>query len=132
MQRRTLIGSLLLPYAGRLRAAATAHPRLFLTRDRIAALKRKIAGSHREIWAIVQENADAHLGRNAPAKFDSEGEMRTAGRGVPWQALAFLLTGDTRYLDGAKAWMARICGYPRWENDKSLAAGECLFGVAIG
>src|SRR5207253_6382667 len=95
-------------------------------------LKRKSAASHREIWDIVRENADALLGKMPPAKFDSESEMRTAGRGIPWQALAFLITGESRYFEGARSWMLRICEYPRWEHNNSLAGGECLFGVAVG
>jgi len=132
MLRRTLLGSLVLPGSRRLIAAAGLHPRLFLSATRVTELKGRISGSHRAIWEIVKENADAHLGRLPSPRFENESDMRTAGRGVPWQALAFLLTGEPRYLDGARAWMARICSFPRWENDKSLAAGECLFGVAVG
>src|SRR5262249_45938742 len=120
MRRRALIGSLVWPYAAGVRAATITHPRLYLTGARVAELKRKIAGSHSGIWAIVKENADEHIGRMPTEKFDNESEMRTAGRGVVWQAFAFLLSAEQRYLDGAKAWMARICSYPRWENDKSL------------
>ncbi len=58
--------------------------------------------------------------------------MRSNGRGIPWQALMWLVTGDPRYRDGARRWMLRICEFPRWERDNSLAAGECLFGVALG
>jgi hypothetical protein len=28
--------------------------------------------------------------------------------------------------------MLRICEFPRWERNNSLAAGGCLFGVAVG
>ncbi len=107
-------------------------PRLFLDAARIAALKKKLAGSHRAVWELVRENADLHIGRLPSTKFDSESDMRSAGRGIPWQALAWLVTGESRYAEGARKWMLQICGYPRWENNKSLAAGECLFGVAVG
>lgn len=117
---------------GSLKAAERPRPRLFLTRAKLDQVKRKISGSHAELWTMVQENADDLLGRMPTSKYDNESEMRSAGRGVPWQALAWLVTGEPRYRNGAKRWMLHICEYPRWENDNSLAAGECLFGVAIG
>src|SRR5437762_566107 len=67
MRRRTLIQSLVLPYAASLRAVTRDRPRLFLTTTRVEELKRKVATSHREIWEIVKENADALLGKMPPA-----------------------------------------------------------------
>jgi len=108
------------------------HPRLFLSNARIASLKGRLEGSHKEVWEVVRARADAYLGRTTPSNFKSQGDMREAGRGIPWQALAYLMTGHARYLEGARRWMLTICEFPHWENDRSLAGGECLFGVAIG
>jgi hypothetical protein len=116
----------------KLAAFRSVRPRLFLTAARIDELKRRISGTHRDTWEAVQENADRHLSASPPERYNSEGEMRKAGRGIPWQALAFLLTGDRRYLEGAKSWILKICDFPRWEDNASLAGGECLFGVAVG
>jgi hypothetical protein len=130
MRRRNfLAGPLML---GTLRAAGPSRPHLFVTPAKLGELKRKISGSHADLWRIVRENADRHVGRTPSPKYDAEGDMRSNGRGIPWQALAWLISGEPRYRDGAKQWMHRICEFPRWENNKSLAAGECLFGVAVG
>ncbi|MCX6630444.1 MAG: DUF4962 domain-containing protein, partial [Candidatus Solibacter sp.] len=130
MRRRDfLAGPLAL---GTLNGGEPARPSMFLTAARLDQVKRKIAGSHSELWKMVQENADSLLASTPTSKYDDEGEMRTAGRGIPWQALAYLITGETRYRDGAKRWILHICNYPRWEHNNSLAAGECLFGVAVG
>jgi len=115
-----------------LKALEPSRPRLFLTRARLDQLKRKLSGSHSELWKIVRETADGLLGREPPSNYQNQGEMRTAGRGIPFQALTWLLTGEARYRDGAKRWLLRVCEYPRWEQNDSLAAGECLFGVAVG
>ncbi|MCX6636581.1 MAG: heparinase II/III family protein [Acidobacteria bacterium] len=128
-RREILAGPLAL---GSLSAAEPPRPRLFVNRARLDRLKRKISGSHSELWKMVRENAGSLAGRMPPSKYDSESEMRTAGRGIPWQALVWLVAGEPAFRDGAKRWMLRICEYPRWENNDSLAAGECLFGVAIG
>jgi hypothetical protein len=128
-RREILAGPLAL---GCLSAAELARPRLFVNRARLDRVKRKISGSHSELWKMVRENAGNLVGRMPPSRYDNQGEMRTAGRGIPWQALVWLVVGEPGYRDGAKRWMLRICEYPRWEQNDSLAAGECLFGVAIG
>lgn len=130
MRRRDFFaGSLLLANE---KAADAPRPRLFLTPARIEQVKRKISSSHAELWAMVRENAEGLLSRMPSPKYDSEGEMRSNGRGIPWQALVWLVSGDARYREGARRWMLRICEFPRWEHNNSLAAGECLFGVAVG
>ena len=116
----------------RLNTFVGVHPRLFLSGDKLAHLKQKISSVHREIWAIIFEKADEYLNEEPPSDYNSENEMRRAGRGVPWQALAYRLTGEKKYLAGAKLWVLTICGFPHWERDRSLSGGECLFGVAIG
>ncbi len=81
---------------------------------------------------MVRENADDLLDRLPPSNYESQNEMRSAGRGIPWQALVWLIAGEPRYRDSAKRWLLRVCEYPHWERDNSLAGGECLFGVAVG
>ncbi len=107
-------------------------PRLYVKRDSLEALRRKIAGPRRQAWKIVRENADRYLGRMPPDDYNSQSHMREAGRGIPWQALAYVVSGEAAYLDGARKWMLTICGYPRWERNNSLSGGECLFGVSVG
>jgi hypothetical protein len=107
-------------------------PRLFLSQQRIAALKPKLAGSHRQVWTIVKENADAHVAKAVPSNYKSQGDMRSAGRGVPWLALAHVMSGEQKYLEAARKWLLTICEFPEWENGRSLSGGECLFGVATG
>ena len=114
------------------KAGELPRPRLFLTPAKIEQVKRKISGSHAELWTMVRENAERLLARMPSPKYDSEGDMRSNGRGIPWQALVWLVSGDARYREGARRWMLRICEFPRWERNNSLAAGECLFGVAVG
>ncbi|UCE07368.1 MAG: DUF4962 domain-containing protein, partial [bacterium] len=108
------------------------HPRLFLTEARVETLKYKIATTHKEIWAVFKEKVDGYMGQSPPSDYDDQNSMRSAGRGIPWQALAYVLTGDLAYLEGAKRWMKTICSYPRWQANNSLAGGECLFGVSVG
>jgi hypothetical protein len=46
--------------------------------------------------------------------------------------LAWLLTGDPRYRDRAKAELLAVCAFPDWAGDKFLVTAETAFGAAIG
>jgi hypothetical protein len=49
--------------------------------------------------------------------------------------MAYVLTGDKRYLDAAQQWALASCGYPTWGSGHfdgmDLATGHQLFGLAI-
>jgi hypothetical protein len=108
------------------------HPRLLLTDKRVETLRDKITTTHKKHWEIIKEMANGYVEQSPPSDYEDQEEMRSAGRGIPWQALAYVLTRDSIYFEGAKKWMLTVCSYPRWQNNKSLAAGECLFGVSVG
>jgi len=108
------------------------HPRLLLTKDWVRSLKNKITTTHKGLWQNVKSKADSYIGNPPLSDYSDQKEMRSTGRGIPWQALAYMLTGDTIYFECAKRWILALCKYPRWGNNRSLAAGECLFGVSIG
>jgi hypothetical protein len=116
----------------RLDSFVDVHPRLLLSEARVESLKYKITTTHKEIWEIIKERADSYIGQNPPSDYSDEDDMRSAGRGIPWQVLAYVLSGSSVYFEGAKTWIMTICSYPKWQNNISLAAGECLFGVSIG
>jgi hypothetical protein len=46
--------------------------------------------------------------------------------------LMWLLTGDPRYRDRAKAELLAVCDFPDWTGDKFLVTAETAFGAAIG
>ncbi len=54
---------------------------------------------------------------------------------MPYLALAYRLTGQTRYLDATKLWALASCNYPQWGIDAKdgtdLATGHQLFGLAL-
>jgi len=120
----------------------TGHPRYLLTAAKVTDLKSKIAsaGVHQDIWLYeVQTMADDFKDDDPCSPLldcDSEDHMRSAGQRIPWLALAYLLTEDPNYLDGAKEWMLAICKCSDHEDggdrDRSLGAGQCLWGVSIG
>jgi hypothetical protein len=54
---------------------------------------------------------------------------------MPHLAMAYLMTGEKRYLEASKQWALASCAYPTWgygRNDgMDLAAGHQLFGLAV-
>jgi len=117
------------------------HPRYLLTQADVDELKIKISDPnyvHYSIWNdIVKPKADFYVerveqGLDPPSAYDSEEPMRSAGRGIPWIALAYLLTDEPNYLAAAEQWMSKVCSYPHWHYNWSLGAGECIFGVSVG
>jgi len=115
----------------RLDSCAGRRPRLFLTPEQLVRVRQFARTSHAAIWAMVQEKAAGYLGRLPPADYEKQQDMRESGRGLPWQALAYLVSGDNAFLVQAKRWLRAVCDFPHWEQDHSLAGGECLFGVAL-
>ncbi len=124
-----------------LQRARGRHPRLFFGAGRAAQLRRAITGTHRLLWEEARAQADKAVAEGPPPynlhdysgeRQESQGEVGNTMCGV---ALAYLLTGETRYLDGARAWALASCAYPTWglgKNDgMDLAAGHQLFGLAL-
>ncbi|UCD38904.1 MAG: DUF4962 domain-containing protein, partial [Fidelibacterota bacterium] len=63
---------------------------------------------------------------------DEEEAVRSDGDAIPWMAMAYLMTGDTRYSTKAINWMTTVCNYSTWDGNRSLGAGHCLLGVSLG
>jgi hypothetical protein len=53
--------------------------------------------------------------------------LRIQTLGIIW-----LLGGDDRYRDRAKAELLAVCAFPDWRGDKFLVTAETAFGAAIG
>ncbi len=118
------------------------HPRLYLTAQRIAELRNAIRATHAELWAEVKILADRAVERPAPTYRTNDGNsgdeqlwQRDVGNTMPHLALAYVLTGEARYLEAAKQWALASCSYPTWGSGRfdgmDLATGHQLFGLAI-
>ena len=53
--------------------------------------------------------------------------LRIQTLGITW-----LITGDPRYRDRAKAELLAVCAFPDWTGDEFLVTAETAFGAAIG
>lgn len=107
------------------------HPRYLLNARRISELKRKVNTTHKQLWQMVKETAESYKGKLPPSDYNKQESMRNAARGMPFMALAYLISGETGHLTNAKQWVLSVCSYPTWDGDNSLGAGECLFAVSL-
>jgi hypothetical protein len=116
------------------------HPRLFLTDKAF----RICAGASRRHMPICGRRSGlwptAWLSVNPPqyqASSSDPGQLwqRPVGNAMPYLAMAYRLTGETRYLNAAKKWALASCDYPTWgldfRNSTDLAGGHQLFGLAL-
>ncbi|MCB1127146.1 MAG: heparinase II/III family protein, partial [Verrucomicrobiae bacterium] len=125
-----------------LQAVRGMHPRLYLDAPRIAALHQALRNTHASVWAELQPLADRAARRGPPPyrredsySGDEQLWQRDVGNTMPLLAMAWVLTGEARYLEAARAWALASCGYPTWGlgriDGMDLATGHQLFGLAI-
>ena len=92
------------------------HPRIHFTQERIAELRGKIGGEPWQgFFARVRSAAD--LGH------------------MPFPALVYLLTGERKYFDQARAGLLKIIHGPGWPTDlrkEGFVWNELLYKVALG
>ncbi|MDY7011077.1 MAG: DUF4962 domain-containing protein [Planctomycetota bacterium] len=130
-----------------LAARRNVHPRLYLTAERIAELKKKVRTEpYCSFLAEVREVADRGV-KTGPPKYRAEklpeghsGAEQLWQRGVgnmmPYLAIMYVLTGEKKYLASATDWMLTSAAYPTWglgrTDGTGLEAGHQLFGLALG
>jgi hypothetical protein len=140
MLRRSFLGSLATLSAGKLRAEAPAHPRLFFDAKRLELLRQRIGTTHAALWQAVRRAADSFLRSGPPAYTPLTGPddqqlwQREVGNKLPFLAISYLLTPEmTPYLDAAVKWSLACCSYPQWgsRDGIDLPAGHQLFGLAL-
>lgn len=144
--RLALSLSLLLSFSSLLRAAAPdplanlrpGHPRLLVTDAQLSAAVAAAksdplrAALHARIVAL----AEAEL-KSTPVKHVLIGprlldKSRTALGRVITTAMAFRLTGDTRFADRAKKELFTVAAFPDWNPSHFLDVAEMSLAVAIG
>ena len=133
---------ILKPLPAPLVAKKGVHPRLYLDAKRVASLREAVATTHASLWKEVRAQADAAVKDGPPPyrkddKWSGEEQLyqRGVGNAMPLLALSYLVSGDRKYLDSARAWARASCGYETWglgrTDGMDLAAGHQLYGLAL-
>ena len=132
----------LVPFPQELKDVRGVHPRLYLNAAEIEQLQEAIETTHAPLWSELRELADRASRRGPPAYREDDGHsgdeqlwQREVGNAMPAMALAWVITGERKYLEGARDWALASCGYKTWGlgriDGMDLAAGHQLFGLGI-
>ncbi len=117
------------------------HPRLYWNTTKINFLKAKIAANEEPYishWLAIKNLADVYITETPPLPTDDivasstqEGPFRSIGNRLPFMAMAYQLTNDVKYLNGAVTWMNALVSYPHWQGDTDLGAAHALYNMGI-
>ncbi len=117
------------------------HPRFLLNPARLAEVRQRAKGPLKRMAEMLMAKADS-FGQSKPPAYrlddkefpDQQLWQRGVGEAMPVLAMAWLLSGERRYLDYAEEWALASCAYPTWglghNNMVELSAGQQLFGLA--
>ena len=108
------------------------HPRLYIDPGKIESIKSKLGEKpYSRFWPYIKEKADAYVEETPLSRLSDYSDARAVGDKLPFMALAYLLTGEGKYLAGAEKWMNAISSYSddAWGND--LTSAHILFGMSI-
>ena len=118
------------------------HPRLYLTKERIAELRSKIGTTHAPLWRELKEQADRLLASGPPEYrgndegiWDEQWWQANNGPSMINLAMTYLISGERKYLDAAREWALATCRYPGWgvgwADGIDCMTGHNLYGLAV-
>ncbi len=121
---------------------AKVHPRLYMTPQSQKDLKSKMNSQpYSGLLEKLRVIADKAVQSGPPAYkpgsgYDEQLWQREVGNAIPELAMAYCMTGITKYFDAARDYMLASASYPTWGigdiDNKDLATGHQLYGMALG
>ena len=107
---------------------------LLLKRHSLAEWRHLAATSHKPQYQRLLRQADSHHAQLPPAEHPSD-SITYIGTAALNLGLAYLLSGDSAYLDTAREWIKVAIAYPHWGKermpDHDLDAAWLLFGLGL-
>jgi hypothetical protein len=130
------------PMPAELERVRGVRPRLYLDATKATQLRQAVGTTHAALWQELRERADRLVKQGPPAYREQDGHsgdeqlwQREVGNAMPVVAMAYVVTGQRKYLESAQAWALASCGYKTWGLNRidgmDLAAGHQLFGLGI-
>lgn len=114
--------------------AAQRHPRIYLNPSKIEFLKSQLQTyPYKTFWNAVEKNANKAIKTDPPLNINTDeyDMMKSLAKPLPDMALAYLLTGKEKYLQGSIKWMDALSSYPNWADNEDVEAAEVLFGMSV-
>jgi hypothetical protein len=115
-----------------------ARPSLYFDAAGVEKLRQRAATTHRRYFDALQRWVDAHLDRQ-PLRGINAGFVRHSSEVYFEETfsflsnvmLAYLVTGEERYADVARAWLRALCTYPLTMGG-AYSVGPCIAALAHG
>lgn len=115
-----------------------SHPRIYLTRDKIAFLKDKLdrnVAPYADFFSEIKKSAGSNAGKVPPSRDSvlhlNDAQFRYLGNILPDMAMAWLFTDSVKYWNGVRRWMDSIIVYPNWADNRDLGPAHILYNMAI-
>jgi len=114
-----------------LNAKSVERPRLILTSARIELLKSSIATTHIELWNYALQSAENFSGQEISEMKDAHNKYRPIGDTMPVLGLAYMMTGDQKYIEAAERWIKALLAVPEWKGSQNLGRSSWMVGTAL-
>jgi len=118
------------------------HPRLYMTAQSQKNLRAKMNSQpYSELLQKLKVITDKAVQSGPPAYrpgsgYDEQLWQREVGNAIPELAMAYCMTGETKYLNAARDYMLVSASYPTWGigdiDNSDLATAHQLYGIALG
>ena len=120
-------------------------PRIMSSDQSFAYLQGQLGTyPYSKFWAYTEFEAQYHANQTPPcplanpncgaadsiADYD-DSSIRILGETLPYLALAYRLSGDPIYLEGARKWMDALVSYQDWASNSDIGAAHILIGMSV-
>ena len=106
------------------------HPRLIITGHNIQELKKRAETTHKHLYELSIRLADDFTAEEPPQTRNANNRLRRLGESLPSLGLAYLLTEDEKYLDGAIKWIRAMLAVGSWRGSANLGRSAWITGMA--
>lgn len=122
-----------------LNSLSGVHPRLMLNAGKLEQIRLDLQTDTRmqAIYKDMISRAEAACQTTPAAEIVGTGgtdsTFSALANYIPAAAMAYRLTGEEKYLEGAVKWISQTCAYPQWENPErpDLATGHTLMALGL-
>lgn len=109
---------------------AEEHPALIITRTNLDEFIHKSEITHKNLYDQAIKLADDFLARDIPLMKNASNNYREIGETMPAPGLAWLMTRDKKYLEGAEKWINALLEVQSWNGSQNLGRSAWVTGIA--
>ena len=105
-------------------------PRLIITQQNKDDYIQKSKTTHKHLFDLAMQLAGSFSAEEPPAGLTAANTNRRIGETMPSLGLAYLMTGESRYLEAAEKWITAVLEVSSWDGSQNLGRSAWVTGVA--